>query len=256
MTTPTLPAVAHFADLQNPQPFGLYSAATVVPRDAPGRLALGGVDWVPSNCGPSGVWNHLICPPLDPDDPDDTKSGDRPDDGHFPPVTIWATDECSLYATDTSASVARAEQLLRLHEPLWVERYVADLLADRATVLPAQTTITGAVGALEQALGEVGFSGVIHARRGLAATATEHRLVEHQGAMLTTTLGNRWAFGGGYTALADTLYATGPVTVWLDPSITRESIEHKINMRQIVAERSAVVGWECPDTVYSVQVTG
>ncbi|MCM6774991.1 hypothetical protein NDR87_26460 [Nocardia sp. CDC159] len=252
MTTPTLPGVVHVADFQNPQPFGLYSAATVLERDAPARLVIGGVEWVPRNCGPSGIWVEPFCP-----DPDEaTKNGERPSDGHFPSVTIWATDHCSLYATDTSESVARAQQLLRLHEPLWAERYLTDLLTARATPLPSQTSLTAAVGALEQALGENGFAGVLHARRGFAAAAAEHRLVEHQGAMLTTALGNRWAFGGSYSELGNTIYATGPVTLWRDPISTREAIEHTTNARQVVAERVLVAGWECPDTVYSVAVAG
>ncbi|WP_280466822.1 hypothetical protein [Nocardia cyriacigeorgica] len=253
MTTPTIPAgVQHTGTPQAPQPFGLYTAATVIDLDPPARM-LGGVHWTPSNCGPSGTWDVRLCDdPQDP--PTESKTGARPDDAAFPTVTVWATDECELYATDTSANEARATQLLTLHERLWVEQAFALELAARATALPAAGSLAEAVGALEQQLGLAGFTGVLHARRGLAAPLHDH--IERSGAFLTTSLGNRWSFGGGYNALGQTLYATGPVTLWRSPATTRTAVEHTINERQAVAERQVAFGWECPTTVFSVAVTG
>lgn len=251
MTTPIPAGIQHFSPPLTPHPFGLYSVATPIDLDAPARL-LGGVDWIPSNCGPSGIWEYGICP-ADPD-PEDVKAGARPDHDNFPPATIWATDDCELYATDTAENEARAMQLLRLHEPVWAERHLAELIASRATPLPAADTVVDAVGALEDALGGHGFPGVLHARRGLAATAAAARLVAAQGAHLVTPLANSWLFGAGYTELGDTLYATGPLTVWRGVTSVRVAVDHTINRRQAVAERVVTVGWECPDVVYSVQV--
>jgi uncharacterized Zn-binding protein involved in type VI secretion len=255
MTTPLMPpGVQHTGLPQTPQPFGLYSVAPPIDLDPPPRL-LGGVHWTPTNCGPSGIWQHEPCP--DPEiPPTATKTGARPDDDTFPSFIVWATDECSLYATDTAENQARAAQLLMLHTPLWVERMFATELAARATALPDAATLTDAFGALEEALGETGFSGVLHARRGLSAAAAEHRLTSAQGTTLVTQLGNKVAFGGGYTALGNTVYATGPVTIWRSPIIPRVAIDPSTNERQAVAERMFGFGWECPTTVYAVEVTG
>lgn len=253
MTNPIPPGVQHVAEPLDPQPFGLYSVARPIDLPSPARL-LTGVHWTPGNCGPSGVWDYDVCPePVVP--PEDFKTGDRPDDATFPRVVVWATDECSIYATDLTENIARAEHLLRLHTSLWVERHMAGLLAARATPLPAAATLAAAVGTLEQALGDAGFSGVLHARRSLAAPLAGLRLIERQGEQLATPLANAWAFGGGYTALGSTLYATGPVTIWQSEVTTRDGADYEINERQAVAERLVAVGWECPAVVYSVTVS-
>ncbi|MGA6208047.1 hypothetical protein ACPESR_25170 [Nocardia testacea] len=253
MTTPIIPpGVQHVGLPQTPQPFGLYSVTAPTDLDPPARL-LSGIHWTPTNCGPSGIWQHIMCP--DPEDPPaQTKTGARPDDDDFPTFVVYAVDECDLYATDTAANQARAAQLLMLHTPLWVEQVFAFELSARAEALPAVTSLTAAVGALEQKLGEGGFSGVLHARRGLSAAAAEHRLTSAQGSTLVTQLGNKVAFGGGYTALGDTIYATGPVTIWRGPVLPRTAIDPATNQRLAIAERSIGFGWECPSTVYSVAV--
>ncbi|MBF6138135.1 hypothetical protein IU501_34770 [Nocardia otitidiscaviarum] len=258
MTNPIPAGWPHFAPPLPPQPFGLYSVTTPIdvppPADGSSPRLISGVDWIPANCGPSGVWTYDLCPTPDPA-PEDEKTGERPDDGAFPPVIVWAVDECSLYATDTSENEARAQQILRLHEPLWVERHLAALLAARATALPAAASLAAAVGALEEALGDTGFAGVLHARRGLAAQLADLNLVAVDGGQARTPLTNLWSFGGGYTDLGDTLYATGPITIWCDPVTTRTAVEHTVNAREALAERRIVVGWECPTTVYSVTVS-
>lgn len=235
-----LPGERFVPDYLNPQPFGLYAAATVLESQT--RLQFG-VDWWPRNCGPSGVWVPDVCP-----DPDtlDRKTGDRPENVEFPPATVWATDECGLFEP-VDGMRDRAVQLLRLKEPIHVEEHTATLLLQRDTPLPPAASLVEAVGALEESLGgTLGFSGVIHARRGLAAQLAAARLVERQGTQLVTPLGNRWVFGGGYGLLGNTMVATGPVTVMRDDVTTRTAVDHTINEQQVVAERTVVVGWECP----------
>ncbi|MEV5391948.1 hypothetical protein [Nocardia farcinica] len=255
MTTPTMPAgITHTAAPLAPQPYGLYSVTSVIELDEPART-LGGADWVPTNCGGAGVWDHGTCPEPA---PSDVKGGiDRPDHGHFPTVVLWASDECPITTVDTADAIARAQHLLALNEPLLTEEHLAGLLAERATPLPAVASLTDAVGALEEALGGGGFTGVLHSRRGLAAHATNQHLILTQGArMVTAGMSTPWAFGGGYTVLGDTVYATGPLTLWRSPVTTRVAITGTTNERLALAERRLIVGWECPDTVYSVSIGG
>lgn len=255
MTTPTIPpGIEHYATPLSPHSFDLLSAVTPIDVPEPARM-LGGAIWIPANCGTGvGIWEHGMCP--EPEEDEVKGGGERPDYDTFPKVTIWGSDECPLYSVDTADAQARALALLRINEHRLVEEHVAALLADRATVLPAAGTLVDAVGALEEALGEHGHAGVIHARRGLAAAAARDRLASAQGARLTTLLGNQWVFGGGYTALGDTLYATGPLTMWRNPYTQRVAIEAVTNARLALAERHVIVGWECPDTVYSVSIGG
>lgn len=246
MTNP-MPPVEFDAPAVNPAGLGLYEAATVINTSRPSRI-LAGVNVRPYNCSDAyGTWPTDPC--ADPD-PELRKWGVRPEPGDtYEPVQPWAYDECGPATTDQEAS-ARAAQTLRLKEPLLVESaFATRLLADANALpgaIPTVPTLGEAIGFLEEALGEEGYLGYIHAARRWAAPATAYRWDNQTGAVLKTPLRHSWVFGGGYASvLGDTLIATGPVFVWRDEQTVQTTFDHRVNLRVAVAERTVVVGYEC-----------
>lgn len=241
-----LPAVEFDAPAVNPAGLGLYEAATVINTVRPSRI-LGGVNVRPYNCSNSfGTW------PTDPciDPPGSKKEGDRTAPGDtFEPIQAWAYDECDPVETDEQ-SQSRSAQTLRLHEPLLVESaFATRLLTDAAAVpggIGTATDLADAIGQLEEALGEEGYLGAIHAARRWAAPATQYRWTDQNAAVLRTPLRHSWVFGGGYASvLGDTLVATGPVFVWRDELTSLSVLDERINRRASVSERTVTVGYEC-----------
>lgn len=241
-----MPAVDYEAPAVNPAGLGLYEAATLINSSRPSRI-LAGVNIRPFNCSDSvGTWD--IDPCADPGE--NRKEGDRlPPGATFLPTQIWAYDECDLVETDDQ-SAARAQQTLRLQEPILVESYFgARLLADAEALpgtIPTAASLAEGIGVLEEALGETGYSGYIHSSRRFAAAASQYRWDNQTGAVLKTPLRNTWVFGGGYgSVLENTLIATGPVFVWRDELTSKTVIDPRINRKATVAERTVLVGYEC-----------
>lgn len=222
----------------NPSPFGLYGAAAVTDLPAPTRLAEG-VRVLNINCGPSGSWSIDYCA----DPGTDTKAGDRAEDGTFTGLIVWAVDDCSALGTQDAAD--RAANLLRLQERIRVEEHVATVLLAEAGAPTASTDLVTALGAVELGIAQYGFNGVVHASAHLAAQAAKDNLIIRNGTTLTTPLGNKWAFGGGYDALGQNLVATGPVVVQRGPVIPNEGSGYPTNEKLTVAEREVLVAWEC-----------
>jgi hypothetical protein len=233
----------------DPAPYGLYDAATPTdlseptPGSGTGRI-FGGVHIRPLNCSEAfGTWPTDPCaaPPVD-----TFKEGDRPtSDTVFDPVLPWAYEECDPLETD-AASQARALQTLNLQERLLVESaFATQILADAGGPLAA-TSLIEAVGKLEEALGEAGYVGNIHAARRWASEAASVSLLKSTASAYRTVLGSAWVFGGGYAGvLGDTLVATGPVYIWRYAPIVNTALDPSINRRASVAERLVVVGYEC-----------
>lgn len=246
MTAPTsvLP-VDYDAPPVNPIGVGLYSAATLLDVTGPSRFLHSGVEIRPRNCATGwGTWEADPCavPPVDA-----LKAGDRPVAGDpFEPLVVWGYDECGPLE-DFTEYEARALQNARLHEQGLAESHFgARLLADSTPTTVAD--IVAAVSALEVAIGEAGFYGVIHASARFAAYAAQANLITRSSGspILKTPLGHTWAFGAGYEdTLGSTLVATGPVTVWRDPYVTRSTLDERHNLKAAVAERGIVVGYEC-----------
>lgn len=223
----------------NPSPYGLYGAAAVTDLTNPTRLDTG-LRVININCGPSGVW------PIDPcaDPGGDVKEGDRAEDSTFTGMIVYGVDDCSALVPAGEAS-DRAQQVLRLQERVKVEEYVAAVLITEAGVPTAGTDLVTALGAVELGIGQYGFTGVVHASAHLAAKAAQANLIVRNGTTLTTPLGHRWAFGAGYDALGENLFATGPVTVQRGPVGLAEGPDYTHNERLTVAEREVLVAWEC-----------
>ncbi|MBF6416978.1 hypothetical protein [Nocardia cyriacigeorgica] len=227
--------------LANPAPGGLYGAATVLEYPGDSKISLG-ITVESRNCGVSWVW------PIDCDapapDPSPKGAGERTPLLDFAGDVIGADDNCAAAVPELEAA-ERAQQLLRLQEPVRVEeQLVPKLLAAAGT----PTTVAGlvaAVGALEEAVAPYGFPGVLHAAPHLAAALESADLVRHQGTQLLSPMGHRWAFGAGYADLAETIVATGPVVVHRKPVVMVHGPDYPHNDRLSVAEREVVVTWEC-----------
>lgn len=233
-------AVIYRPPLANPSPGGLYQAATILPGD---RL-FDGVRVISMNCGPSWIWPIHCEDPV----PDPSPKGEDPRAADLDPFegdVIGTHDNCGLAVPEAEAR-QRAEQLLRLHEPVRVEQQVTPKLLAAAGA-PATPTggIVGAVAALEEAVAEFGFTGVIHAAPHVAALAHAAQLVTRQGALAVSPSGHRWAFGSGYAGLGETLVLTGPVAIHQGPVIVAEGLDVQHNDRLNTAEREVVVTWEC-----------
>lgn len=247
MTTPaTLPAVEFEAPLVNPSPQGLYAVTAWTDVEGPSRFLGEGVRIRPHNYGGSdafGVWDAQWC--VDPEDA--TKGGERPDPDTepFPPIVVWAYDQCDLTAPSQGEVRERVAHNLRLLEPIAVEtEFAARLLSDAPTPTGV-ADVVAAVGVLEGALAVTNTVGFIHASPKWAAPAAAANLIIRSGASLKTPLGNTWVFGGGYGAgLNAALVATSPTFGWRDEVQIRDTIKHDHNQFVAIAERSVVVGYE------------
>lgn len=180
------------------------------------------------------------------------KEGQRPDDGDpFGPITVWAADECGPGPVSEAEQIVRAQQNLRLLEPIAVERELAErMLADAAIpgAIPTRTRLASGIAYLEGLLGETGTVGIIHASAEWAAIAANQQLLPYQQTVgLKTRLGHQFAFGGGYVdGLGTTLVATSPVYGWRDEVVVRTAMSSDPYDNRVIAiaERSVVVGYE------------
>lgn len=251
--TGTLNPVQFYAPLVNPSPTGLW-AATAWQTDftVPERF-LTGVHIIPQNFDgteASGVWGADWCADAADLAPDDVKKGTRwPGLDPFEALTIWAAEGCALDPLSRAESTSRAEQTLRLNEQQLFEReftgrLLADVTAEGGPVLTTSDFVD-AVGELEDYIAMGGQTGVIHAPVKYAARAAGNMLLVKTGSGFQTPLGNRWVFGGGYSAgLADNMVATSALYGWRGEVAVREAIKQEWNQHVVIAERSAVVGYE------------
>lgn len=237
------PHVNYVAAEVPPPGGGLYTAASVVEQPLPSRLS-GGVNVIGSNSGSHGV--HLVeCEPGEV-----LFEGDGPGVGvKFPAVEVWAADDCGVGRSDDEA-VSRVAHILALTERVDVERHVAGLLVGRVDELQQSVggsladRVRDAVGRVEGLLGGLALPGVLHVPARLAVEFKHAGVVTWRGAQAYTPLGHRIAFGGGYDALGDAVYVTGPVVVLRSPTATRVGRDHRRNDRLTVASREVAVGWE------------
>ena len=226
-----IPPVTYTAVQANPLGGGLYDAASVV--DAADGRHLSGIMLEPVNEGISGLWEHT-----GEDNPD--KVGERLDWPSFPGTVVWAADSVKTVGASIEGARERAEHILRLREPVEVERFVAGQLLEAEA--SAVASVREQLAHLELELGERGYPGVIHASREMLPALKD--FIVRQGQAMFTPGGHRWAFGGGYEALGTTLVGTGAVTVVRAPITQAEAVDTRLNDFHAIAERVVAVGWE------------
>lgn len=133
-------------------------------------------------------------------------------------------------------------------------------------------SITAGVSAIESYLGSnYCGTGVIHAPRGIAAFAAAANLMCQCGTpKVSTPLGTRWAFGGGYAANTGPdgteapegvawLYGTGAVSmwrseIWVNPDDLRYAFNTRTNDVTVFAERKYAITYECACAAVPVSI--
>ena len=236
-----IPPVTYTAVQANPLGGGLYDAASVV--DAADGRHLSGIMLEPVNEGASGLWEYA-----GEDNPD--KVGERLDWPSFPGTVVWAADSVKTVGASIEGARERAEHILRLREPIEVERFVAGQFLEAEA--SAVASVREQLAYLELELGKRGYPGVVHASRELLPALKD--FIVRQGQAMFTPGGHRWAFGGGYEALGTTLVGTGAVTVVRAPITQAEAIDTRLNDFHAIAERVVAVGWE--GDALAVSLTG
>ena len=199
-------------------------------------------------------------------------SGTESDGTHpeFPAFTVYQPIICTAFLNDFEGLKLRAEAVLNATDHLVAEQQLASgtyatapYLGDGANnYVVLATGVAPEVGLsyLEQAIGETGKAGMIHADPATAAAWTIGRQLQERGGRLETVArGTPVVVGDGYIgALADGVaagvgsswaFATGPVQyargelVRLSDAIA-ESMDRESNTVVYIAERDLVVAWD------------
>jgi hypothetical protein len=258
VSSPILPPLEFNATPVPPAGYGLYAAATLI-ETGETRRHLGGVNIWPYNCDEGfGTYAADLCST---DEPEVKAPEDRPAPANFPPLVVWAADECATDQTEAEV-MARARQTLALHEQWLVEAVLAGRMLTDAGAPTVVPTLAAGIGLLEEFLGDSGYVGYIHAARRWAVQAGDLSAAGGTGPLLRTNLGNKWVFGSGYSSsLGDTLVATGPLYVWRDtPSETVVTTGSSItaahnNNVYAMTERVVVAGYECATFAVTIDPT-
>jgi hypothetical protein len=209
------------------------------------------------------VWNAC--------DPDVTGSaikaeGEAGPQAQFDPFVCYLPVTCSAlsypYLTEWSETVLEATYSFAVEEAL-VGLQQAGLgpnpaLGDSNVVKPVGGTAKSPIVALsylENAIGETGRQGLIHATPAIIAQLNTDTFLDPD--QLITTNGNRVVSGGGYIGASadgvapgagqDWMFASGPVEVRLSPvTITniRESLDRSDNTLTFRAERWVLATWD------------
>lgn len=200
------------------------------------------------------------------------------------PFTAYAKFDCALVGMDEALKIATdalaQSEPWQVERAFWTGLVDGKVLAfphlaANATVLDAQsiqlqsaaTVVTGtavdavtALGLLESALADCyNGVGVIHVPVKLLPTLQFHNLITAQNGKLRTLNGNLVAVGGGYPSTSPAgvvspageswMYATGAVFMYRGeiqvPSDRVSSINRATNTREMIAERTYVLGWDC-----------
>lgn len=201
------------------------------------------------------------------------------------PFTAYAKFDCALVGMDEALKIATdalaQSEPWQVERAFWTGlvdgRVIAfPHLAANADVFDAQSVklqstaslvATGAaldavtaLGLLESALADCyNGVGVIHIPVKLLPTLQFHNLVTAQNGKLRTLNGNLVAVGGGYPSTSPSgvpsatgeawMYATGAVFMYRGsvqvPTDRVSSINRASNTREMIAERTYVIGWDC-----------
>jgi hypothetical protein len=240
--------------LVNPAGRGLYPAVSWTEETGPARWLAEGVQFRSSLTGnyggetSTGIWGADWCASPDELTQDDVKSGVRPDDpAAFLATTVWSWDSCDLTEPSQAEVTDRAQQVLRLREPVLVaEDFINRIAADAGTPTTA-TDLVDAIGELEDAFADTNTSGLIHAAPKVLPALVHAQLLTRSGAGgWVTPAGHRLVVDGGYkSTLGDgTLIATSAVFGWRTRVNVTPSLKPEYNSFAVLAERSVVLGVE------------
>jgi phenylpyruvate tautomerase PptA (4-oxalocrotonate tautomerase family) len=237
--------------------YGLFNAA-VGPLDLPDHAIGGGVTWPPESCGGAHAWGATCHEPtVDRGGDGDQQLSvsktvdDAGDWATASPFVAYGSYTCGSVGTGPEELSYRARLRLQNGEQSQAEAALAaQLAASSVEVFAADAaSIAAVVAELEQWLyGTAGYGtvGYLHAPPRVSAWAMQAGLIEPAGPVLTTRLGTRWVFGGGYPDDAY-LHISGLVTVWRSPDIITPppQLDRSTNQWTALAERPYAVGFDC-----------
>lgn len=265
MSTTYGPPIVLAGPLPQPLPFGLFSAAITVP-EASGRWGMGAnVRPYPPGAASSfdpcsaGTFRQKDIP-------------EQPATPFFMAFGVYLADQCSGRGVGTDAALDnRARAAFAAVEQFAVEREFASgaLMPSNPYLGDGNATILGggavslveALALLEQAIGDTGKAGMIHADRGIVAGWSGIGALRVSGDKLLTFNGTPVASGGGYNNVqpdgqaaptTDTgwAFATGPVEIRrsddieIIPGSLAEALDRETNLVTYLAERSYLVTWD------------
>lgn len=185
------------------------------------------------------------------------------------PFTLYSYLSCRGVGDGSLAAlIPAAVTALNLGEQRGVETNVWSRVIAKPTAVivntvpgaPGALSIVAALAALESEMADCyGGQATIHANRGVAAYAADHRQIEKQGTAAFTPLGARWAFyaGNPNTGPDGTpapaghtwVYATSVLTLRRFPILAPQDVSHILqyptNEPAVIAERTYVPTIEC-----------
>jgi hypothetical protein len=265
----TQPLLYVAAPVVEPYRYGLFGAAQPIEGDDLHWQL--GVEWEPLACYAANFYlAGLRCSTGVGDPAKALPAGEPTTKAH--PFAVYAGMECGSVGYDHDGSYQqRARTILELagqhaaEAALWTGAGGNSGPMNAATtpiVQAAASDLTTAIGVLEDWLADhYSGVGVIHAKRGVNAHARRHHQTVRDPAnpeALTTGLGTRWVFGGGYdgtgpAAVAPAagqtwIYATGQLTIRRAPVTDftmAEALDRSINDVAVFAEQPYVIGFDC-----------
>lgn len=256
------PALALDGPLPVAPRHGLLTLPDVV-RDGSGR-ELNGVNVWGYPVGTPSLWEPCLTGTYR--EKDDESDWDQP---RFDAVAAYFPIQCSTITADPSEFAERAEAVLEATLSFAVEEALAQGVSGSTNPFLGDTNLTqlggGAVAAqaglnyLENAIGETGRQGVIHATPGTVSAWNYVNLLEY-GDTLRTVNGTPVVSGGGYintdpsgktgsnpSVGQDWAFATGPVHVYIKPAPALQVFEYVEREDNIViyrAERFFLAEWD------------
>lgn len=252
--------------------YGLFRAAVMAQLDARGIGA--GYQWTSDHCGADASVYDQTCAdsPVKPfEEGTDTFGAD--------PFWVLNRKRCGTVGRTAAQAQAAARAQLETDE-----QRVAELVLWNGGGLTLTPTLTGAaatvvtpggpgagaaIAAMESAFYAVhGYHGTIHVNMAAYAAVDYAGIIDSgNGGQLVTTLGSVWSFGSGYdiTGPAEVAPAAGFVWAFMTPQVTvwrsdvmqvdaRQTLDRTLNQWDTVAERVYVIGYDCQDDVFAVQV--
>lgn len=254
--------------------YGLFNAAVMTPLDTRGIGA--GYQWTSDHCGVGAVPYDQTC------EVSPTKSFEEGTDTFgTDPFWVVARKRCGTVGRTAAETLTAARQQLLTDEQRVAEDVFWDgnglsvgppalTLAGATTVVPTAPGAGAAIAALEAAFYAVhGYIGTIHVNTRAYAAVDYAGIVDRgSGGQLVTTLDSVWAFGAGYgiTGPADVAPAAGFVWAFMTPQVTiwrseimqmapaTQTLDRTLNQWDTVAERVYLIGYDCQDDVFAVQV--
>lgn len=202
-----------------PPRISLLSAAEIVPME--GDRWTSGFDLILEGCEDTRVF--AVCPPEDADPKEYTGGGSNE---AYTPYVLYATDSCSTWPAQREFYDRAQRKLLTgeaavLEEQLWTGSVDGttftnpNLAGEAVTISTAVNGAEEALAVLEQAMGMASAArGMIHIRPQVLGVLLDKHIVEKEGNVYLSPMGNIVVPGRGYPGTGPAAEAVG-ATEWM-----------------------------------------